>query len=143
MLCAGKLRLGLERAVERLDDAFDVEESTLGDPGDGRPLLGQVRSLEVGSRDLEQRDPSRSGIEIAACSLHQAREQPGSERGQLDRDRLGQLPGGVVVGPGTGTGVTNVPPAFLLSSTTFSSSAMRRSTTSRLGALGDRCRYRR
>ena len=94
-----KSRLGLQRSVERLDDALHVQEAALGD----RRRRAAARSAgrrPVGTRARSRRARSRAA---PASTLRRAAstrlgKQRRAQRGQLDRDRLGQLPGRVVVG---------------------------------------------
>ena len=97
VLGALERRLRLERGVQRLDDALRVDEAALGDPGDADALVGELAAREVHARDLEQRDPPGARVDVPARRLDEAREERRPQRGQLDRDRLGELPRRVVV----------------------------------------------
>ena len=91
-------RLGLERLVEGLDDAFRTREAAFRDGRDVQPLVRKLAIREVDAGDLEERDSVGSGVHIAPRRLDEARQQRRAERGQLDGDRLGQLPRRLVVG---------------------------------------------
>ena len=98
VLGALERRLGLERRVQRLDDALHVQEAAFGDPGDAEPLVRQLAVCrEVDARDLEQRDRARARVDVPAGRVDEARQERRPQRGQLDRDRLGQLPRRLVV----------------------------------------------
>ena len=98
MLRALEARLGLQRRVERLDDASGVSEPAFRDRGDAQSL---VRKLAIGQVDpgyLEQRDVLGTGVDVLPGGLDQARQGRRPQRGQLDCDRLRKLPRGVVLG---------------------------------------------
>ena len=84
-------RLGLERRVERLDDALRAAPAALDDPGDVAPLVREAVSRQVDARDLEQRDPARSELDVvlAQPSTRLGQEARAQDR-ELERDRLGQ-----------------------------------------------------
>ena len=84
--------LGLERRVERLDDALRAVQAALDDPGDARVLVREVAVRQVDAGDLEERDVLRAELDVAARGLDEARQQPRPKRRELDRDRLGELP---------------------------------------------------
>ena len=80
----------LSGAVQRLDDALDVQEAAFGDPGDGRRLGGKIagragrrgRSRRARSRASRRRRcgaPPRRGSAGARCGARSAR--PRSARG--------------------------------------------------------------
>ena len=91
-------RLRLEAGIERLDDPFHVQEAALGDSGDVQALVRELAARQVHPGDLEERDVLRAGVEVAAGGFDEARDEARAERGQLDRDRLGELPRRLVVG---------------------------------------------
>ena len=68
-------RLGLQRVVERLDDALAVQEAALGNRRNPQALVRELAVREVDAGDLEQSDPIRAGVAIADCRLDEAREQ--------------------------------------------------------------------
>src|SRR5207245_1652789 len=62
------------------------------DPGDVEAFVRELVASQVYARDLEERDRARACVDVPARGFDEAREQARAQRGQLDRDRLGQLP---------------------------------------------------
>src|SRR5262245_20204903 len=88
--------LGLERRVDRLDDAFRARKASLENPRDAGPLVRELAAGEVDAGDLEERDLLGAGIEIPPDGLDEMGQEARAEARQLDGDRLLQLPGRVL-----------------------------------------------
>ena len=104
MLGALERRLGLERRVQRLDDALHVQEAALGDAGDAHALVRQVAAGEVDARDLEERDPARAGVDVPPRRLDEARQRA-SSAARSARPRSARAASTVVSSSGTRLGV--------------------------------------
>ena len=84
-------RLGLQRRVERLDDALRPRVRALEHAGDVQLLVRKRAARgQVDARNLEQRDPLVPDLGVPASGVDEAREQARPQQRQLDRDRLGQ-----------------------------------------------------
>ena len=99
--CAREARLGLERARSSASTTpLTCRKPPSAIPATRSRSSGRSPAGQVDAGDLEQRDPARAGVEVALRRLDRGSGAGDvRERAQLDRDRLGQLPARVVVGP--------------------------------------------